>query len=53
MGSTLICPLCKQCAGPVPEFYHGKGEWYITASNAERGPYCSEECVKQAKREER
>ena len=45
--------VCKQCQSLVPCFDWGIGEWYITDSNAERGPYCSRECVKEAKLYER
>lgn len=44
-------PICKRCKGPVPQFLWGVGEWYITSSNAERGPYCSMKCLDQAKKE--
>ena len=24
---------CANCKGPIPEYFHGRGEWYITESN--------------------
>lgn len=41
---------CTNCKSFIPQFDWGRGEWYITESNAERGPYCSMKCVKIAKR---
>lgn len=43
--------LCKQCKARVPLTEIGIGDWYVTESKAERGPYCSEECMEKARRE--
>ena len=43
---------CANCKGPIPQFDWGKGEWYITESNAERGPYCGASCMQIANKNE-
>ena len=44
---------CCQCGAPIPEYLYGRGEWYISTSGGERGPYCTQDCVDAAKEDER